>query len=73
MFATLIFAMPPGCRAGHVSRWTRRPWRALLGATDVSAAESLRGIQLPLAVPTIMKGVASAGLIDGRYRGHGRC
>ena len=58
MFATLIFAMPPGVRMTElgikqVDKETVEAGRSF-GATDW---QILRGIQLPLAVPTIMAGV----------------
>ena len=58
MFATLIFAMPPGVRMTElgikqVDKETVEAGRAF-GATDW---EILTGIQLPLAIPTIMAGV----------------
>ena len=58
LFATLIFAMPPGVRMTElgikqVDRETVEAGRAF-GATDW---EILTGIQLPLAIPTIMAGV----------------
>ena len=58
MFATLIFAMPPGVRMTElgikqVDKETVEAGRSF-GATDW---QILKGIQLPLAVPTIMAGV----------------
>jgi len=58
LFATLIFAMPPGVRMTElgikqVDKETVEAGRAF-GATDW---EILTGIQLPLAIPTIMAGV----------------
>ena len=58
MFATLIFSMPPGVRMTElgikqVDKETVEAGRSF-GATDW---QILRGIQLPLAVPTIMAGV----------------
>ena len=58
MFATLIFAMPPGVRMTElgikqVDKETVEAGRSF-GATDW---QIMRGIQLPLAVPTIMAGV----------------
>ena len=58
MFATLIFAMPPGVRMTElgikqVDKETVEAGRSF-GATDW---QILRGIQLRLAVPTIMAGV----------------
>ena len=58
MFATLIFAMPLGVRMTElgikqVDKETVEAGRSF-GATDW---QILRGIQLPLAVPTIMAGV----------------
>ena len=58
MFATLIFSMPPGLRMTElgikqVDKETVEAWRSF-GATDW---QILRGIQLPLAIPTIMAGV----------------
>ena len=58
MFATLIFAMPPGVRMTElgikqVDKETVEAGRAF-GATDW---EILTGIQLPLAIPMIMAGV----------------
>ena len=58
MFATLIFAMPPGVRMTElgikqVDKETVEAGRSY-GATDW---QILKGIQLPLAVPTIMAGV----------------
>ena len=58
LFATLIFAMPPGVRITElgikqVDKETVEAGRAF-GATDW---EILTGIQLPLAIPTIMAGV----------------
>jgi len=58
MFATLIFAMPPGVRMTElgikqVDKETVEAGRSF-GATDW---QILRGIQLPLAIPTIMAGV----------------
>ena len=58
MFATLIFSMPPGVRMTElgikqVDQETVEAGRSL-GATDW---QILKGIQLPLAVPTIMAGV----------------
>jgi len=58
LFATLIFAMPPGVRMTElgikqVDKETVEADRAF-GATDW---EILTGIQLPLAIPTIMAGV----------------
>ena len=55
---TLIFAMPPGVRMTElgikqVDKETVEAGRSF-GATDW---QILRGIQLPLAVPTIMAGV----------------
>ena len=58
MFATLIFSMPPGVRMTElgikqVDQETVEAGRSF-GATDW---QILKGIQLPLAVPTIMAGV----------------
>ena len=58
LFATLIFAMPPGVRMTElgikqVDKETVEAGRSF-GATDW---QILRGIQLPLAIPTIMAGV----------------
>ena len=58
LFATLIFAMPPGVRMTElgikqVDKETVEAGRAF-GATDW---EILTGIQLPLAIPMIMAGV----------------
>ena len=58
MFATLIFSMPPGVRMTElgikqVDKETVEAGRSF-GATDW---QILRGIQLPLAIPTIMAGV----------------
>ena len=58
MFATLIFSMPPGVRMTElgikqVDKETVEAGRSF-GATDW---QILKGIQLPLAVPTIMAGV----------------
>jgi len=58
MFATLVFAMPPGVRMTElgikqVDKETVEAGRSF-GATDW---QIMRGIQLPLAVPTIMAGV----------------
>ena len=58
LFATLIFAMPPGVRMTElgikqVDKETVEAGRSF-GATDW---EILTGIQLPLAIPTIMAGV----------------
>ena len=58
LFATLIFSMPPGVRMTElgikqVDKETVEAGRSF-GATDW---QILRGIQLPLAVPTIMAGV----------------
>ncbi|WP_167145060.1 proline/glycine betaine ABC transporter permease [Actinomyces sp. ZJ308] len=58
MFATLVFSMPPGVRMTElgikqVDKETVEAGRSF-GATDW---QILRGIQLPLAVPTIMAGV----------------
>ena len=58
LFATLIFAMPPGVRMTElgikqVDKETVEAGRSF-GATDW---QIMRGIQLPLAVPTIMAGV----------------
>ena len=58
LFATLIFSMPPGVRMTElgikqVDKETVEAGRSF-GATDW---EILKGIQLPLAIPTIMAGV----------------
>ena len=58
MFATLVFSMPPGVRMTElgikqVDKETVEAGRSF-GATDW---QILKGIQLPLAVPTIMAGV----------------
>lgn len=58
IFATIIFALPPGVRLTELGiRQVDRETVEAGHAFGASSWQILRGIQLPLAVPTIMAGV----------------
>ncbi|WP_134774197.1 ABC transporter permease [Ornithinimicrobium flavum] len=58
IFATIIFALPPGVRLTELGiRQVDRETVEAGHAFGASSGQILRGIQLPLAVPTILAGV----------------